>query len=83
MEIVTIIQSLQLLWVLFIMIMLFVRFRIGVAAYLAYIFLVPYMKIEVGGIVLQWNFINILVLIAFFIHHLDDEIGRFLLIINM
>lgn len=48
--------------------MLFYRFRIGVASYLAYIFLVPYMKIDIGGILLQWNFINILTLIAFFIH---------------
>lgn len=64
----TIIQLLQSLWVAFIVIMLFYRFRIGLAAYLAYIFLVPYMKIYIGSFLLQWNFINILVLIAFFIH---------------
>lgn len=68
MEILSIIQNIQSLWVLFIMVMLFVRFRIGVAAYLAYIFLVPFMKIEIGGYVLQWNFINILVLLAFFVN---------------
>ena len=68
MHLFTIIQLLQSLWIAFIVIMLFYRFRIGVASYLAYIFLVPYMKIDIGGILLQWNFINILTLIAFFIH---------------
>lgn len=67
MEILTIIQS---TWVIFIVAMLFLRFRVGVAAYLAYIFLVPYMNIEIGGFVLKWNFINILLLIAFFIDRL-------------
>ena len=73
MEIVTIIQSLQLLWVFFIIIMLFVRFRVGVAVYLAYIFLVPYMRIEIWGYVLQWNLINIILLGAFFIHQQNEN----------
>lgn len=56
--------------------MLFVKFRYGVAAYLAYIFLVPYMKIPIGGFVLQWNLINTIVLIAFFVHHEKQTIKR-------
>ncbi len=68
MDILTIIQILQSLWVIFIVTMLFWKFRIGVAGYLAYIFLVPYMKIAIGGLTLQWNIINILLLLAFFIH---------------
>ena len=74
MSLLSIVQILQTLWVIFIVIMLFWRFRIGVAAYLAYIFLVPYMKItigglsELGGFTLQWNIINILTLVAFFLH---------------
>lgn len=48
--------------------MLFWRFRVGVAGYLAYIFLVPFMKIDVGGFTLQWNLINIILLFAFFLH---------------
>lgn len=68
MNILTIIQILQSLWVLFIVVMLFWRFRVGVAAYLAYILLVPYMRIDIGGMTLQWNLINILLLVAFFIH---------------
>jgi hypothetical protein len=68
MDIITIVQALQTLWVIFIAAMLFWRFRIGVAAYLAYILLVPYMKIDIGGFTLQWNLINILLLIAFFLH---------------
>jgi len=59
------------------MIMLFVRFRVGVAAYLAYIFLVPFMKVEIGGYVLQWNFINILVLLAFFVNQYKKNDGIF------
>ena len=68
MDLLTIITVLQSLWVIFIVVMLFWRFRIGVAGYLAYVFLVPYMKIDIGGMTLQWNLINILLLIAFFIH---------------
>lgn len=76
MHLFTIIQLLQSLWIAFIVIMLFYRFRIGVASYLAYIFLVPYMKIDIGGILLQWNLINIIVLIAFFVHQKKLEIKR-------
>ena len=68
MDLLTIIQALQSLWVFFIVIMLFWRFRIGVAGYLAYIFLVPYMRIDIGGFTLQWNLINIILLVAFFLH---------------
>ena len=68
MDLFTIVQLFQSLWVLYIVVMLFVKFRNGVAAYLAYIFLVPYMKLSIGGFVLQWNLINIIVLIAFFVH---------------
>ena len=76
MDLFTIVQQLQSLWVLYIVVMLFVRFRIGVAAYLAYIFLVPYMKLSISGFVLQWNLINIIVLIAFFVHQNKLKIRR-------
>lgn len=76
MDILTIIQALQSFWILFIVVIPFWRFRIGVAGYLAYIFLVPYMKIDIGGFTLQWNLINIILLLAFFIqrqqHYADD-----------
>ena len=74
MNLLTLIQILQTIWVFFIVIMLFGRFRIGVAAYLAYIFLVPYMKINIGafsgmeGLTFQWNIINLILLIAFLFH---------------
>ena len=74
MDLFTIVQLLQSLWVLYIVVMLFVKFRNGVAAYLAYIFLVPYMKLSIGGFVLQWNLINIIVLIAFFVHQKKQRI---------
>jgi len=72
MDLLTIIQALQSLWVFFIVIMLFWKFRIGVAGYLAYIFLVPYMRIDIGGFTLQWNLINIILLIAFFLHRQES-----------
>ncbi|MBO4660567.1 MAG: hypothetical protein J5610_03810, partial [Prevotella sp.] len=74
MEILTIIQP---IWVIFIMTMLFIRFRVGVAAYLAYIFLVPYMNIEIGEFLLQWNFINIFLLVAFFVHYRNVKFIEF------
>lgn len=74
MDLFTIVQLLQSLWVTYIVVMLFVKFRNGVAAYLAYIFLVPYMKLSIGGFVLQWNLINIIVLIAFFVHQKKQRI---------
>ncbi len=74
MDLFTIVQLIQSLWVVYIVVMLFVKFRNGVAAYLAYIFLVPYMKIPIGEIELQWNLINIIVLIAFFVHQKKLEI---------
>lgn len=76
MDILTIIQALQTLWVIFIVVMLFWKFRIGVAGYLAYIFLVPYMRIGIGGFTLQWNLINIILLFAFFLYreqHRDEN----------
>ncbi len=77
MDLFTIVQLLQSLWVAFIVIMLFYRFRIGVASYLAYIFLVPYMKIDIEGFVLQWNFINILLLIAFLYYRYKKKLLKF------
>ena len=59
------------------MTMLFIRFRVGVAAYLAYIFLVPYMNIEIGEFLLQWNFINIFLLVAFFVHYRNVKFIEF------
>lgn len=68
MGLLTIVQVLQSLWIIFIVVMLFVKFRVGVAGYLAYIFLVPYMKIQIGEYLLQWNVINLLLLLAFILH---------------
>jgi len=65
MNLITIITVLQATWVVFIIAMLFIRFRVGLSAYLAYILLVPYMHINLGIITLQWNFVNVLLLIAF------------------
>ena len=71
-DILTIVKVAQSLWIACIVIMLFWKFRIGVAGYMAYMFLVPYMKIDFGGLTLQWNIINILLLFAFFVHRQRD-----------
>lgn len=68
MDLFTLIQVLQSLWIIFIVVILPFKYRIGIAAYLAYIFLVPYMKIDIGGFELQWNFLNLYLLFTFFLH---------------
>lgn len=45
----------------------FVNLKIGVAIYLAYLMLVPYMQIHLGGLTLSYNLINLIFFIAFFI----------------
>lgn len=58
-----IISLIQALWVCFIIVFFFAKIRIGLCLYTAYIILVPYMNINIG-IPLQWNFVNMLLLIA-------------------
>ena len=48
--------------------LLLFRFKIGLAFYLAYIVLVPYMNFNILGINFQWNLINTLVLLLSFIY---------------
>ena len=62
------IALLQELWVFLIFAFLIIRFKIGLAFYLSYIILVPYLNINIGGIQLQWNFVNILVLVITIYH---------------
>lgn len=45
----------------------FVKLKIGVAIYLAYLILVPYMQIHFGGLTFSYNVVNIIFLMAFFI----------------
>lgn len=56
-------------WILLIILLLFIRFKYGLAFYLAYSILVPYLNISFGGMTLQWNFVNLLLLIAFFFNY--------------
>ena len=67
--------SLQLLLTVAIIVALFLNFRIGLCSYVAYFILVPYMKIPFGGIVLQWNFVNLLVLFALFFDIIKKKIS--------
>ena len=53
----------QGLWVLLILVLLVWRFKIGLALYMAYIFLVPFMNIHIAGVSFQWNLVNMFVLL--------------------
>ena len=61
MQIISLIQG---LWVALIILMFFVKLRTGICLYVAYMILVPYMNINLG-INLQWNMVNVLLLVAF------------------
>ena len=59
------VQFIQGFWVLLIVFFLLFKFRIGLAFYLAYLILVPYMNINFWGFNFQWNLINTLLLLCF------------------
>lgn len=63
MQIISLIQG---LWVALIIFFFFVKIRTGICLYVAYFILVPYMKINLG-VSLQWNLVNIILLIAYFL----------------
>lgn len=60
------ISLLQGIFIFLILFFMVKRFKIGLAFYLAYIMLIPYMNINIGGVTLQWNLINLIVLILSF-----------------
>lgn len=57
--------AVQTLLTVTILILFFVKFRIGLCLYIAYIFLVPYCNINVGGLSLGWNLMNTALLLAY------------------
>lgn len=67
-----IISLIQALWVVLIIIFFFAKLRIGLCMYVAYIMLVPYMNIDIG-VNLQWNFVNLILLFAFFINWTNNK----------
>lgn len=54
--------------VLLIIVFSFVKLKIGVAVYLAYLLLVPYMQIHFLGMTFSYNLVNLIFLIAFFVN---------------
>ena len=56
-------QALLLSILISIIVFLFIKPKIGIALYLAYFFLVPFLNINFAGINLQWNLFNILVIL--------------------
>lgn len=58
------IELIQGLWVGLILVLLVCRFKIGLALYMAYILLVPFMNINIAGVSLRWNLVNIFVFLV-------------------
>lgn len=69
MEIISLIQG---LWVALTILLFFVNLRKGICSYVSYMILVPYMNINLG-ISLQWNMVNVLLLLAYFLIHKKDK----------
>lgn len=65
----------QTLLIVSILIFFFIRFRIGLCMYIAYIFLVPYCNLNIGGVSFSWNLINIILFIAYYIN-CTREVGK-------
>lgn len=51
--------------ILLIIVFSFVKLKIGVAIYLAYLLLVPYMQIHFFGVTFSYNLVNLIFLVAF------------------
>lgn len=56
------ISYIQDLWIVLMLVLMLKQFKMGLALYMAYTLLIPYMNIKLAGIPLQWNFVNLLVL---------------------
>ncbi len=57
--------AIQTLLTATILVLFFVKFRMGLCAYIAYMFLVPYCNINIGGLSLGWNLMNTALLLAY------------------
>ena len=57
------ITAIQGIIIIFMIVMVIFRFKIGLALYLAYLMLVPYMNVNFSVIPLQCNFINVFILL--------------------
>lgn len=57
-----------LLWIAIVAILSFTNFRMGLAAYMLYLFLVPYMSLNIGGFTFGWNYVNAIVILGFYLY---------------
>lgn len=60
-------------WVIAIIVIGIKNMKYAVAMYIPYIILVPYMSLKLGGITLQWNFVNTILLLEFLFHHFAEK----------
>lgn len=57
--------TIQTLLTVSILILFFAKFRIGLCAYIAYMFLVPYCNLNIGGVSFSWNLLNTALFLAY------------------
>lgn len=62
-----ILQLILGIWIILILALSFKDLKTGLALYLPYIFLVPYMQIHFVGLNLSWNLVNTAILISFYL----------------
>lgn len=55
--------TIQTIWIFLIIALAFYKLKCGMAAYLAYFFLMPYLSLNLFGLNLQWNMFNTLMLV--------------------
>lgn len=60
--------TIQTLLTVSILFLFFIKFRIGLCAYIAYLILVPYCNLKIGGISFSWNLMNTALLLAYCIN---------------
>lgn len=57
--------AIQTFLTILILILFFVKFRIGLCAYIAYIILIPYCNLQIGGLSFSWNLVNTALFLAY------------------
>lgn len=58
----------QSILTILILVLFFIKLRIGICFYIAYLFLVPYCKLNIAGISFSWNLLNCALLGAFILN---------------
>ena len=63
------IEFILFIWVSSILGLSLINLKWSLYAYIPYIILVPYMNIHIGGLSLQWNLVNLLLMLVYFLKY--------------